>query len=142
MSKNREILEKKIEALQQDAALYKKKFEEMFKLYNKFVKTVRQPELFDDDKVFYPPDVPKNIEGWSISKRKDQKGWFGQRMVQGFRMNIHIPETEDGGICIGAVRNSAAKKLNTVQEQIEQKADERMKKRREYARQKYAEKKD
>lgn len=122
-----------LEKLQEDIRLERKLFEKekqlLLEKYNALARSVKQAELFNDDKVLYPPDIPKNIEGWSVKKRPNQKGWYLQKTYQGFHLGIHVPE-HDGGIKISDVRDCISRKLCKVEENLEAKVDARMKARR------------
>jgi len=115
-----------------------KRHRDLLEKYNKLASLMKQAPLFQEEAVIRFDDLPKGplggktFEGWSVIKRKDQQGFFFQKTVKGFHVNLHVPvvpET-DGGIHVGTARDCISRKLCAIEKRMEKKADERLKQRR------------
>ncbi len=109
---------------------YEEKYKALLKQYNSLAKILKQQELFPEETIIPTSQIPKNLEGWSISKRPSQKGFLAQKTICHVHFNVHIPETEDGGIEISVFRQITAHALAAKEQDIEEIQEERLRKRR------------
>jgi len=103
-----------------------KRHRNLLEEYDKLASLLKKAPLFPEDAVIRFDDLPKgplggrSFEGWSVIKRKDQRGFFFQKTVKGgFHVNLHVPSTEDGGIHVGTARDCISRKLCAIEERIE-----------------------
>jgi hypothetical protein len=75
-------------------------------------RTMHTPPLLET--IVYGPDIPLNFEGWTVQKRKNQKGFFLRKTIKGKHHAIHLPETDGVGFDPDAARQRIADRLEKL----------------------------
>ncbi len=75
-------------------------------------RTMHTPSFLDT--VVYGDDIPKNFEGWTVQKRKNQKGFFLRKTIDSKHYAIHLPEADGVGFDPDAARQRIADRMKRI----------------------------
>ncbi len=75
-------------------------------------RTMHTPSFLD--RVVYGDDIPKNFEGWTVQKRKNQKGFFLRKNLNGKHHAIHLPEADGVGFDPDAARTRIEARMKRI----------------------------